>query len=90
MTATAETRSAHVGADVQTLYRDGIAALKGAFSPEWTKQLREDVAAAFAEAIGRPGGAVGRGPQLWYVEVHPQAIRGFVDIVTPPGSQAST
>ena len=26
---------------------------------------------AFWEAIQRPGGAVGRGPRRWYVEVHP-------------------
>ena len=39
---------------------------------------------AFWEAIRRPGGAVGRGPRRWYVEVHPQAISGFVDLVTHP------
>ena len=47
-------------------------------------QLREDVDAAFEEARGREGGAVGRGPQRWYVEVHPQAFRGFVDLVDHP------
>src|SRR4051794_19097423 len=39
---------------------------------------------AFWEAIQRPGGAVGRGPRRWYVEVHPQAISGFIDITTHP------
>jgi hypothetical protein len=70
--------------DVDTLYRDGIVAKKGAFSREWAEQMREDMMTAFWEAIQRPGGAVGRGPRRWYVEVHPQAIRGFVDLVTHP------
>jgi hypothetical protein len=46
--------------------------------------MREDMMTAFWEAIQRPGGAVGRGPRRWYVEVHPQAISGFVDLVTHP------
>ena len=37
---------------------------------------------AFWEAIQRPGGAVARGPRRWYVELHPQAISGFIDIAT--------
>ena len=68
----------------QELYTDGITACRGAFSGEWVETLREDVDAAFEEARAREGGAVGRGPQRWYVEVHPQAFRGFVDLVTHP------
>lgn len=66
------------------LYGDGIIALKGAFSREWVQQLREDVDAAFEEALQRPGGAVGRGPRRYYVEIHPEDIRGFTDLVTHP------
>ena len=69
---------------VATLERDGITALKGAFSPEWADRMREDMMTAFWAAIQRPGGAVGRGPRRWYVEVHPQDITGFVDLVTHP------
>jgi hypothetical protein len=69
---------------VETLRHDGITALKGAFSREWVEQMREDMMTAFWEAIQRPGGSVGRGPRRWYVEVHPQAISGFVDLVTHP------
>jgi Phytanoyl-CoA dioxygenase (PhyH) len=69
---------------VDTLNRDGITALKGAFTPEWVDQLREDMMTAFWAAIQRPGGAVGRGPRRWYVEVHPQDISGFQDLVTHP------
>lgn len=70
--------------DLIILQRDGIVARKSAFSREWGERLREDMMSAFWEAIQRPGGAVNRGPRRWYVEVHPQAIRGFVDIVTHP------
>jgi hypothetical protein len=66
------------------LYRDGITACRGAFSSAWVRDLRADVDAAFEEARAREGGAVGRGPQRWYVEVHPQAFRGFVELMTHP------
>ena len=69
---------------VEALYGDGIVACKGAFPVEWVNQVAEDVQVAFEEARGRPGGAVGRGPQRWYVEVHPEQLRGFVELVTHP------
>lgn len=64
------------------LYGDGIVALKGAFEREWARELGEDIGVLFEEALARPGGAVGRGPNRWYVEIHPERIRGFVDLVT--------
>src|SRR5438270_7080345 len=70
--------------DAATIQRDGIVAKKGAFSREFVERLREDMMTAFWEAIQRPGGAVGRGPRRWYVELHPQAVSGFVDLVTHP------
>ena len=70
--------------DVETLHRDGVVGRKGAFSRRWTEDMREDITTAFWDAIQRPGGAVGRGPRRWYVEIHPQNIRGFVDLVTHP------
>jgi Phytanoyl-CoA dioxygenase (PhyH) len=73
-----------VADDLLTLNRDGIVGCKGAFSRAWTEQMREDMMTAFWEAIQRPGGAVGRGPRRWYVEVHPEAISGFVDLATHP------
>jgi hypothetical protein len=69
---------------VRTLTTDGIIGLKGAFTPEWADRLGEDVMAAFEEARSREGGAIGRGPQRWYVEVHPEQIRGFVDLASHP------
>ncbi|HEY0087110.1 MAG TPA: phytanoyl-CoA dioxygenase family protein [Allosphingosinicella sp.] len=69
---------------MRALYGDGITALKGAFSREWAERMREDIDALFAEAQATPGGALPRGPQRWYVEVHPERIRGFEDIATHP------
>ncbi|KAA5544854.1 phytanoyl-CoA dioxygenase family protein [Adhaeribacter rhizoryzae] len=66
------------------LYGDGIIGLKGAFSPEWVQQLDEDIRLLYQEALNRPGGAVGRGPKRHYVEIHPEDIRGFVDLATHP------
>jgi ectoine hydroxylase-related dioxygenase (phytanoyl-CoA dioxygenase family) len=69
---------------VKALYTDGVVACKGAFSREWVQALGEDVMTAFSEARSRPHGAVGRGPNRWYVEIHPQALRGFVELASHP------
>ena len=66
------------------IYGDGIIGLKGAFPREWVAELHEDVEALYREALSREGGAVGRGPKRHYVEIHPEDIRGFVDLVTHP------
>jgi hypothetical protein len=66
------------------LYGDGIIALKGAFSREWAAAMREDIDALFADALARPGGAVGRGPKRYYVEIHPERLRGFADLASHP------
>jgi hypothetical protein len=66
------------------LYTKGITACRGAFSPEFVRSMREDIDAAFTEARSREGGAVGRGPNRWYVEIHPEALRGFVELVEHP------
>ncbi len=66
------------------LYGDGIIGLKGAFSTGFADRLREDIEALYADAKQIEGGALPRGPQRWYVEVQPERIRGFVEIVTHP------
>jgi len=66
------------------LYGDGFIALKGAFSRDWVARLHEDVLVAYEEALKRPGGTVGRGPKRHYVEIHPEAISGFVDLCLHP------
>lgn len=66
------------------LYGDGIIGLKGAFPRPWVERMHEDILALFDEARKVPGGALPRGPERWYVEVHPERIRGFVDIAVHP------
>jgi ectoine hydroxylase-related dioxygenase (phytanoyl-CoA dioxygenase family) len=72
---------ATIGDVVRDLYTDGISACRGAFPPEWADRMREDIEEAFEEARRRPGGAVGRGPNRYYVEIHPEQLRGFVELV---------
>ena len=66
------------------LYGDGILGLKGAFSRAWVAQLAEDIVGLYKVALERPGGAVGRGPKRHYVEIHPEDIRGFRDLLEHP------
>src|ERR1700712_194787 len=79
---------ADIAEAVKALHTDGVVGRKAAFSREWVHDLGEDVVAAFAEARSRPHGAVGRGPNRWYVEIHPQALRGFTDLAGHPWVQA--
>lgn len=81
---TAETPAYDVAQIMGGIYGDGIIGLKNAFSREWTSQLHEDILAAYEDALKLPGGAVGRGPKRHYVEIHPEDIRGFVDLATHP------
>lgn len=73
---------------VEALYREGVDARKGLFSAEWADRLREDIEVAYAEALTRPGGAVGRGTNRHYVEIHPEQMRGWVDLVDHPWVRA--
>jgi hypothetical protein len=66
------------------LYGDGIIACKAAFERDWVTRLGEDIDIAFDAAMKRPGGTVGRGPKRYYVEIHPEEIRGFMDLITHP------
>ena len=66
------------------LYGDGIIGLKGAFSRAWAAALREDIDRLFADGLQRPGALVGRGPRRYYAEIHPEDIRGFLELVSHP------
>jgi hypothetical protein len=70
------------------LYGPGFLGLKGAFSRKWVQELGEDIDALYQDALKRPGGAVGRGPKRHYVEIHPEDIRGFVELSTHPWVKA--
>ncbi|RFA18144.1 phytanoyl-CoA dioxygenase family protein [Subtercola boreus] len=73
-----------IAAAVTALYTDGVTAKKGAFSTAWADELREDIEVALAEAHSRPNGAVGRGPKRYYVEMHPEQMRGWLELVDHP------
>src|SRR5688500_11027360 len=66
------------------IYGPGIIGRAGAFDRAWVQRLGEDVAEVYEEALARPDGAVGRGPKRHYVEMRPEDVRGFVDLVTHP------
>ena len=70
--------------DCDTLRRDGVVGLRGAFSRAFAERMREDMMAAFWAAIQRPGGAIARGPRRWYVEIHPQMFGGFAELCAHP------
>jgi Phytanoyl-CoA dioxygenase (PhyH) len=82
--AQVEEQEYDTGAIMGALYGDGFTALKGAFPKPWAERMREEIGFLFEEARKVPGGALPRGPQRWYVEVHPERISGFVDIATHP------
>ena len=73
-----------VTAAEEALYTDGVFGQKGAFSREWAAELDADLLALFQEALRTPDGALGRGPRRYYVEIHPERLRGFRDIATNP------
>ena len=72
------------GVDIGTLFADGVVGKKAAFSRAFAEAMKEDMMTAFWKAIQRPGGAVGRGPRRWYVEIHPEEFGGFVELATHP------
>ncbi len=79
---------ATIGDVVRDLYTDGISGCPGAFPPEWADRMREDIEHAYEEASRRPGGAVGRGPNRYYVEIHPEQLRGFAELAGHPWVRA--
>ncbi len=70
--------------DVRAIEESSITSRQGAFPVPWVDQMHEEVMAAFADARSRDHGAISRGPERWYVEVHPEQLSGFVDLATHP------
>lgn len=72
------------GAIMGGLYGDGIIACQGAFERAWVERLGQEIALLFDEARRRPHGALARGPNRYYVEIHPERLSGFADIINHP------
>lgn len=83
-TSPATTSQFDTAAIMGALYGPGILGQKDAFSPEWVQRLGQEIEVLYRDALKRPGGAVGRGRNRHYVEIHPEDISGFVDLVTHP------
>ncbi|UUR08254.1 phytanoyl-CoA dioxygenase family protein [Sphingomonas glaciei] len=66
------------------LYGKGIIACRDAFTTAWADRLAADIWRVWERVEDRPGGALPRGAQRFYVELAPEDIAGFVDIVTHP------
>ncbi|MEA2519340.1 MAG: hypothetical protein QOF49_1420 [Chloroflexota bacterium] len=73
-----------VRSDVAAINRDGIVGRKAALDRTFVGDLHEDLMTAFWAAIQRPRGTMNRGRRRWYVEVHSEQLRGFIDLVTQP------
>jgi hypothetical protein len=69
---------------IQGIYGDGLISLLYAFPHVWVDQLRGDIEKLDREALAIPNGVVPRGPDRHYAEIHPERLRGFLDIVTHP------
>jgi hypothetical protein len=81
---TASTQQYDIASIMGALYGPGITGLKEAFSRNYVAQLGEDIDFLYRDALARPGGTVGRGPKRHYVEIHPEDVRGFVEVATHP------
>jgi ectoine hydroxylase-related dioxygenase (phytanoyl-CoA dioxygenase family) len=66
------------------LYGDGIITCRAAFDPGLIDQLGADIAQLFDEARRQPGGVLARGPNRFYVEIHPERLRAFAAIIGHP------
>ena len=84
MDSGASTAQYEVADIMRGIYGDGIIACRAAFSRELVQELRADIDMLFEEAMAREGGALNRGPNRYYVEVHPERLRSFVTIAGHP------
>lgn len=69
---------------VLALYRDGIVGIPGALSPAWARQTLDDFSAVYGVQAAFEGGLVSRGRNRRYLAVHPEWLRGFLELATHP------
>ncbi|WNV87055.1 phytanoyl-CoA dioxygenase family protein [Umezawaea sp. Da 62-37] len=83
-TAPAPLPAEELAALTARLDQDGVIGLPQAFTRDWVRRLGEDIDTAFTEARSRQDGAVGRGPNRYYVEIHPEQLSGFAELASHP------
>lgn len=68
------------------IYENGIANLPGILPVRWADELDEDVGLQFLDALKVAGGegVAFRGWSRFYIELYPERMRGFVEMVTHP------
>lgn len=66
------------------IYGDGYISLANAYEVSLVDRMRASIEALYAEARQTDQGILPRGPERYYVEVAPERIDGFIDIVTHP------
>ncbi|MBB2924534.1 phytanoyl-CoA dioxygenase family protein [Cellulomonas cellasea] len=66
------------------VHEQGIAVVRGAFPPEWARDLDVDLAREFMEALRTPGGVAPRGWNRFYFEPYAERVRGFWDLASHP------
>ena len=69
---------------VLSLNRDGVAGVPGAFSPDWAHRTLTDFTAIYGMQSKVDGGVVSRGRNRRYLAVHPEQLRGFVELALHP------
>ncbi len=69
---------------VLRLYADGIVGVPAAVSRTWARRTRADFEAIYTMQAAARGGTVSRGPRRRYLAVHPERLRGFVELATHP------
>ncbi len=68
----------------QDIYRDGITSLPNILPVSWADALDEDMGQQFLRAlrIDKGEGVAFRGWSRYYLELYPERLRGFVELVT--------
>jgi len=68
------------------IYESGVASLPDILPVRWADELDEDVNRQFIEAlkIDNGEGVAFRGWSRFYIELYPERLRGFVELVTTP------
>jgi hypothetical protein len=71
---------------IKDIYENGITSLPNILPVQWADELDEDMALQFLQAlkIEHGEGVAFRGWNRFYIELYPERLRGFIELVTNP------